>query len=120
MNGLVRVYRRSLRHGLCVVFEGRQIVRSVGQWAAGVRLESSIHAAYCSLIHHAKESVYIENQFFVSAQEGDNIIGNRIAAVLGDRILRAASAKKPFKARAPRGNPPTSASAEPSHSMYQC
>ena len=59
----------------------------------------SVHSAYCSAIHNAKGFVFIENQFFVSAQDGDTVVGNRVAAVLCDRIIRAAEEQKPFKVR---------------------
>lgn len=123
-----------------------QVLRSVGQWSSGTRLESSVHGAYLSAIHNAKSHIMILNQFFISgqvcewlcvlgrswcqgqahtaqlslshcllplsslyptslsslaprssSQEGDGVVGNRIAAALVDRILRAALARKPFK-----------------------
>lgn len=75
-----------------------QILRSVSRWSGGTRHESSIHAAYCSLIENAEQFVYIENQFFASAVvDGDHLMGNRIAAALCSRIVRAIRKKEKFR-----------------------
>ena len=68
-----------------------QVIRSVGQWSAGTSQaeERSIHEAYCSLIEKAEYFVYIENQFFISGLEGDDIIHNRVLQALYNRIMRA-------------------------------
>lgn len=68
-----------------------QVIRSVGQWSAGTTLpdERSIHAAYCSLIDRAEHFVYIENQFFISGMDGDDIIQNRVLEAMYSRIMRA-------------------------------
>jgi phospholipase D1/2 len=52
-----------------------QVLRSVGQWSSGTRLESSIHSAYLSAIHNAKAHVLIMNQFFISGQVGAGRVG---------------------------------------------
>ncbi|XP_022844837.1 phospholipase D zeta 1 isoform X2 [Olea europaea var. sylvestris] len=75
-----------------------QVIRSVSQWSAGTsQIEESIHIAYCSLIEKAEHYVYIENQFFISGLEGDEIIRNRVLDALYRRILRAHNEKKCFR-----------------------
>lgn len=76
-----------------------QVLRSVGQWSAGTSQleETSIHAAYLSLIEKAEHFIYIENQFFISGLEGDDIIQNRVSQALYDRIIRAHNEKKCFR-----------------------
>eukprot|EP00929_Paragymnodinium_shiwhaense_P071800 TRINITY_DN36467_c0_g2_i1.p1 TRINITY_DN36467_c0_g2~~TRINITY_DN36467_c0_g2_i1.p1 ORF type:complete len:1141 (+),score=223.05 TRINITY_DN36467_c0_g2_i1:50-3424(+) len=73
-----------------------QVVRSVGLWSAGVRTESSVHAAYCELLQEAERFVYIENQFFCSGMDGDEAIGNRVAEALFRRVLRAHQQQEQF------------------------
>lgn len=73
-----------------------QVVRSVGQWSAGTRTESSVHAAYCELILSAERFIYIENQFFCSGMEGDSTIGNRVVGALFQRVLKAHADGKEF------------------------
>jgi len=73
-----------------------QVVRSVGRWSAGTRTESSTHTAYCDLVQDAERFVYIENQFFVSGMEGDDVVGNRVAEALYRRIVRAHAHKETF------------------------
>jgi len=75
-----------------------QVLRSVSRWSSGTRHESSIHAAYCSLIENAEQFIYIENQFFASAVvDGDSKMGNRIAAALCSRLIRAIKNKEKFR-----------------------
>ena len=75
-----------------------QVLRSVSRWSAGTRHESSIHAAYCNLIEHANDFIYVENQFFASAAvDDDSEMGNRVAAALLSRIVRAIRMKKKFR-----------------------
>lgn len=74
-----------------------QVVRSAGQWSAGVRLEASIHSAYCALIDGAERFIYIENQFFCSGLDGDSENANRVADALFRRIVRAHMEGKPFR-----------------------
>ncbi len=77
---------------------GVQVLRSVGRWSCGSRHESSIHAAYCSLIENADRTLYIENQFFASgAAAGDSELGNRVAAALCTRLLRAVRDGETFR-----------------------
>jgi len=73
-----------------------QVVRSVGRWSAGTRTETSVHAAFCDLIQGAERFVYIENQFFVSGLDGDEIVGNRVAEALHRRVLRAREKGREF------------------------
>jgi phospholipase D1/2 len=75
-----------------------QVLRSVGRWSCGARHESSIHAAYCSLIENSEKMLYIENQFFASgASAGDQELGNRVAHALASRLVRAARAGETFR-----------------------
>merc|ERR1719188_14135 len=74
-----------------------QVVRSVGRWSAGTRAESSAHTAYCDLIQGAERFVYIENQFFCSGMDGDDMIGNRVAEAIYRRIVRSHEKKDPFR-----------------------
>ncbi|KAJ7527416.1 hypothetical protein O6H91_16G053700 [Diphasiastrum complanatum] len=76
-----------------------QVVRSVGQWSAGTSQleEKSIHDAYCSLIGKAEHLIYIENQFFISGLDGDDIIRNRVLEALYIRIIRAYKEKQCFR-----------------------
>jgi len=73
-----------------------QLVRSVGRWSAGTRTESSVHAAYCDLVQDAENFIYIENQFFVSGMEGDDMMGNRVAEALYRRVVRAHARRQTF------------------------
>lgn len=73
-----------------------QVLRSVSHWSAGTRTESSVHTAYCDLIQDAGHFVYIENQFFVSGMDGDEMVGNRVAEALFRRIVRAHAQKERF------------------------
>lgn len=74
-----------------------QILRSVSRWSAGSKVETSIHAAYCQNIKQARRWIYIENQFFVSGQSHDPRLGNRVAAALAARIIRAHKAGERFR-----------------------
>ena len=74
-----------------------QLLRSVSRWSAGSKVETSIHAAYCQNIKQARRWIYIENQFFVSGQSHDPQLGNRVAAALAARIIRAHKAGEPFR-----------------------
>jgi len=55
-----------------------------------------VHAAYCDLVQDAENFIYIENQFFVSGMEGDDIVGNRVAEALYRRIVRAHAKRQTF------------------------
>lgn len=61
-----------------------QVLRSNGPWSAGVRdgyFENSIQKAYIAQILEAQHYIYIENQFFVSGTEG-NEVKNKIAEAI--------------------------------------
>lgn len=73
-----------------------QVLRSVCRWSAGTRTESSLHTAYCDLVQNASHFVYIENQFFVSGMDQDDVVGNRIAEAIYRRILQAHARKEAF------------------------
>ena len=66
-----------------------QILRSVSNWSALIdKTEASIQQAYLSLIANSKHYVYIENQFFVS-MINSNDVSNEICRVICDRIIKA-------------------------------
>uniref|UniRef100_A0A914Z7J7 Phospholipase n=1 Tax=Panagrolaimus superbus TaxID=310955 RepID=A0A914Z7J7_9BILA len=66
-----------------------QILRSVSNWSALIdKNEASIQQAYLSLIANSKHYVYIENQFFVS-MINSNDVSNEICRVICDRIIKA-------------------------------
>ena len=74
-----------------------QFLRSVGKWSAGQEREASIHNAYLDAIRNAKHFIYIENQFFISSQEGFwRKVQNRIQSALVERIVRAHKARENF------------------------
>lgn len=76
-----------------------QVVRSVGLWSAGTSQpeEASIHAAYCSLINKAEHFIYIENQFFISGFDDDDVIHNHVLQALFNRIMEAHRDRKCFR-----------------------
>lgn len=76
-----------------------QVLRSVGLWSAGTSQpeETSIHRAYCSLIDNAEHFIYIENQFFISGFDGDDVIQNRVLQALLNRIMQAHKDKTCFR-----------------------
>eukprot|EP01060_Flectonema_neradi_P014845 TRINITY_DN21512_c0_g1_i1.p1 TRINITY_DN21512_c0_g1~~TRINITY_DN21512_c0_g1_i1.p1 ORF type:complete len:973 (+),score=152.15 TRINITY_DN21512_c0_g1_i1:142-3060(+) len=72
------------------------VVRSISEWSGCSRVERSIHDSMINMIQSSKHSIYIENQFFISALYGPPVI-NAVASVLADRICAAARAKEVFK-----------------------
>ena len=74
-----------------------QLLRSVDNWSAGQPHEDSIHKAYADAIKNAKHFIYIENQFFISSQNGSwGDIKNEIQEALVRRIVRAHKANENF------------------------
>ncbi|CAH3154344.1 unnamed protein product, partial [Porites lobata] len=74
-----------------------QFLRSVDKWSAGQEHEASIHNAYLDAIRNARHFIYIENQFFISSQEGFwRKVQNRIQSALVERIVRAHKARENF------------------------
>ncbi|KAJ8032443.1 Phospholipase D1 [Holothuria leucospilota] len=74
-----------------------QILRSVDHWSAGVKdKEDSIHKAYLKVIHEAKHYIYIENQFFISIANSNDVF-NGIAQALYERIVRAHRNNETFR-----------------------
>ncbi|CAK5267179.1 unnamed protein product [Mycena citricolor] len=73
-----------------------QVVRSVSDWSHGVLTEHSIQNAYCQLIREAEHFIYIENQFFISSTNKDDVVKNQIAGALVERIVRAAREDRKF------------------------
>lgn len=77
---------RCVSHGMhsCAA----QVLRSCGRWSSGISSpEASIYEAYLSVIATAEHFIYIENQFFISATEDNDIVLNKVCAAIVDRIL---------------------------------
>lgn len=73
-------------------------MRSAGEWSLGLEnTETSIYNAYLSLIASANHLIYIENQFFISKTEGEEV-ENLICKTLADRIVRAIENEEEFLA----------------------
>ena len=77
-----------------------QILRSAGYWSLGLKeTENSIQMAYIKLIETSNHFIYIENQFFVTTSQWDGVlIENKIGDAIVDRIIRANSEGKDWKA----------------------
>ncbi|OAD74703.1 hypothetical protein PHYBLDRAFT_111269, partial [Phycomyces blakesleeanus NRRL 1555(-)] len=78
-----------------------QILRSVSPWSIGFanRVEHSIQNAYVSAIHDSEYFIYIENQFFITSTKlGSTVIENKIGAAIVERIIRAKSEGKRWRA----------------------
>ena len=74
-----------------------QLLRSVDNWSADQEHEASIYNAYLDAIRNAEHFIYIENQFFISSQEGFwRKVQNRIQSALVERIVRAHEAGEDF------------------------
>lgn len=75
-----------------------QILRSASNWSTGIRaVESSIHSAYIDNIVNAKHYIYIENQFFITLEQGNQTVENQIGEALFQRILKAHRNKQNFR-----------------------
>ena len=68
-----------------------QFLRSASSWSTGQPdVEHSIYHAYLEAIKNARHFIYIENQFFISSQEGFwRSVQNKIQSALVERIVRA-------------------------------
>jgi phosphatidylserine/phosphatidylglycerophosphate/cardiolipin synthase-like enzyme len=67
-----------------------QILRSSSEWSLGTqRIEKSIQEAYLHAIRTAQSFIYIENQFFITANEPSSPFINQIGNALYERILSA-------------------------------
>ncbi|CCE64585.1 hypothetical protein TPHA_0I00790 [Tetrapisispora phaffii CBS 4417] len=77
-----------------------QVLRSAGNWSLGLKeTEKSIQNAYLKLIETSEHYIYIENQFFVTTSRWDGVvIENKIGDAIIDRIIRASSEGKVWKA----------------------
>ncbi|KAF9408197.1 hypothetical protein BGZ94_002394 [Podila epigama] len=77
-----------------------QILRSSTVWSQGVDLERSIQDAYLGTIENAEHFIYIENQFFVTlaVEDGHPDLKNTIGVALVNRIVRAHTEGKKFRA----------------------
>ncbi|GMT14733.1 hypothetical protein PFISCL1PPCAC_6030 [Pristionchus fissidentatus] len=74
-----------------------QVIRSVSKWSALVnKTEDSIQQAYLSLIANSKHYIYIENQFFVSMIDSNDVY-NEICNVICQRVLRAHREKTNYR-----------------------
>lgn len=66
-------------------------------WSAGVQHEASIHCAYVDGIKNAQHFIYIENQFFISSQNGSwGKVQNEVQSAIVERIVRAHKANEDF------------------------
>lgn len=77
-----------------------QVLRSAGNWSLGLKeTETSIQSAYLKLIETSEYYIYIENQFFISTSSWDGVvIENKIGDALVDRIIKANTENKPWRA----------------------
>lgn len=77
-----------------------QVLRSAGNWSLGLKeTEKSIQNAYLKLIETSGHYIYIENQFFITASHWDGVvIENKVGDAIVDRIIRANSEGKTWKA----------------------
>ncbi|KAI5783099.1 hypothetical protein FPQ18DRAFT_382232 [Pyronema domesticum] len=76
-----------------------QLVRSAADWSHGLaHPERSIQTAYCDLIENAKDFIYIENQFFITAT-GDfqKPVQNQIGKAIVTAISRAHEEGRKFR-----------------------
>ncbi|KAE9416764.1 hypothetical protein Angca_005924, partial [Angiostrongylus cantonensis] len=74
-----------------------QVLRSLSNWSGLTnQTEDSIQMAYLSLIANSKHYIYIENQFFVSMVDSNDVL-NEICKVLYNRVIRAYKEKEPFR-----------------------
>lgn len=87
------VSRLPNEEGTCKV----QLLRSIGRWSIGTKLECSILNCYMETIKNSHSFVYIENQFFIGSTAGDGA-QNGIPQAIVERILRAYESKRPFRA----------------------
>ncbi|KZT60114.1 phospholipase D [Calocera cornea HHB12733] len=82
--------------GTCEV----QICRSCGPWSMGTqsKIELSIQNAYLKAIQMSEHFIYIENQFFVTSTQVDDVkIENKIGDALVSRIIRAHHEGTPWR-----------------------
>ncbi|CEP60050.1 phospholipase D LALA0_S01e01860g [Lachancea lanzarotensis] len=77
-----------------------QVLRSAGKWSLGLKkTEHSIQNAYLKLIETSKHFIYMENQFFVTSSSWDGVVvENKIGDALVDRIIKANSEGRAWKA----------------------
>lgn len=74
-----------------------QVLRSLSNWSGLInQTEDSIQMAYLSLIANSKHYIYIENQFFVSMIDSNDVL-NEICKVICNRVIRAHKEKEPFR-----------------------
>ncbi len=86
-----------LLEGTCSV----QMLRSAARWSMGLNKETdegenSIENAYVDMIQNAKNFIYIENQFFMSATAG-KVLKNRVGEALVQRVIKAHEQKEKFR-----------------------
>ncbi|KAL7275374.1 hypothetical protein RUND412_001679 [Rhizina undulata] len=76
-----------------------QVLRSAADWSHGVQpKEDSIQQAYKELIREAKEIVYIENQFFITATGNDQApVQNTIGEAIVEAVARADREGRKFR-----------------------
>lgn len=78
-----------------------QVLRSVSSWSCGFIEsdvdEQSIHDAYIETITNAQHYIYIENQFFITLNQGNSFVKNQIGESLYKRIVRAHRERSVFR-----------------------
>ena len=89
--------QEKLLEGTCSV----QMLRSSAKWSMGLNKEvddgeNSIENAYVDMIQNAKNFIYIENQFFMSATAG-KVLKNRVGEALVNRVIKAHEQKEKFR-----------------------
>uniref|UniRef100_A0A1I7XAM2 phospholipase D n=1 Tax=Heterorhabditis bacteriophora TaxID=37862 RepID=A0A1I7XAM2_HETBA len=74
-----------------------QVLRSLSNWSGLInQTEDSIQMAYLSLIANSKHYIYIENQFFVSMIDSNDVL-NEVCKVICNRIIRAYKDNEDFR-----------------------
>ncbi|CAD6195581.1 unnamed protein product [Caenorhabditis auriculariae] len=74
-----------------------QVLRSLSNWSGLInQTEDSIQMAYLSLIANSKHYLYIENQFFVSMIDSNDVT-NEVCKVIYNRIVRAYKEKENYR-----------------------
>jgi len=76
------------------------VLRSGSRWSLGCQkdhVEQSIYEAYLAHIAKAEHFIYIENQFFISSQQHDDQIKNKIVQALADKITECMRQNRTFR-----------------------
>jgi phospholipase D1/2 len=73
-----------------------QVLRSVGKWSIGTKVENSICRCWVESIQQAIKFIYIESQFFIGNTAGEGV-NNTIPGTIVERIVKAFHEKQPFR-----------------------